>query len=186
MNPFPGHPPGLGDRAPDIRLQWKEGEFVSLSFFWTQSPILLVFLRHFGCIFCRQQLGELRFSYGEIRRLGTEVVTVSLAGPQRTEAFCQDQGVAFPCLADPEGKAFQAYRLPRGEFWQILGPAVLGRGIQAFLRGARLGRPEGSVRQLPGAFLVNQQGFIQIAHRARHAGDIPPVDFWLQAMQDSR
>src|SRR3990172_1691751 len=134
MNPFPGHPPGLGDRAPDIRLQWKDGEFVSLSFFWTQSPILLVFLRHFGCIFCRQQLGELRFSYGEIRRLGTEVVTVSLAGPQRTEAFCQDQGVAFPCLADPEGKAVQSYRLPRGEFWQILGPPVLGRGIRALLR----------------------------------------------------
>ncbi|MBI3015074.1 MAG: redoxin domain-containing protein [Candidatus Tectomicrobia bacterium] len=128
----------------------------------------------------------MRFSYGGIRRLGAEVVAVSLADPQRTEAFCQDQAVAFPCLADPEGKAFQAYHLPLGGFWQILGLPVWGKGVRAFLLGARWGRPEGPVRQLPGGFLVDRQGVIRAAYRSSHAGDIPPPDFWLQALRNLR
>jgi hypothetical protein len=40
--------PGVGNRAPDVRLTTPAGEPVDLSIAWRQGPALLVFLRHLG------------------------------------------------------------------------------------------------------------------------------------------
>jgi hypothetical protein len=38
----------VGDKAPDGRALDADGREVSLASYWTQGPILLTFLRHFG------------------------------------------------------------------------------------------------------------------------------------------
>lgn len=90
----------------------------------------------------------------------------------------------FPCLADPSGAAYRAYDLPRGGIRQILGPAVLARGIKAFLKGARGGRPVGPVKQLSGEFFIFSDGVIRAAHRARHAGDNRSASSWLREVRE--
>lgn len=40
--------PRVGTSAPDVELQNKEGQPVRLSDYWQRSPVVLVFLRHFG------------------------------------------------------------------------------------------------------------------------------------------
>jgi peroxiredoxin len=40
--------PQEGTPALDVQLRDKEGKNVSLSDYWQRSPIVLVFLRHFG------------------------------------------------------------------------------------------------------------------------------------------
>ena len=57
--------PALQSRS-DFELEDTEGSRFNLSDYWTKSLIVLVFLRHYGCTFCREQIAQLRSDYSGI------------------------------------------------------------------------------------------------------------------------
>lgn len=99
---------------------------------------------------------------------------------EQTRAFCREQDVPFPCLADPERTAYVAYGLETGTILQILGPRVWWRGIRAWKAGYSAGKPIGDVRQMPGVFLVDRSGIIRFIHRYRDISDNPPNELLLE------
>ena len=88
----------------------------------------------------------------------------------------------FPLFADPTGLAYAAYGLRRGRFAELFGPAVLRRALAATLRGYIAGLPAGDTRLLPGAFVIDRDGRIRLAHYARHVADHAPVDLLLSVL----
>jgi hypothetical protein len=40
--------PKVGDRAPDALVEAMDGSLVPLSTMWSEGPLVLVFLRHYG------------------------------------------------------------------------------------------------------------------------------------------
>ena len=80
----------------------------------------------------------------------------------------------MPAIADPEGQLYRGFGLGKGKLGQLLGPSVWARGMQAFLRGHFVGRPQGDVTLMPGFFLVEDRS-ICWEHRSRHAGDHPDL-----------
>ncbi len=50
------------------------------------SPVLLVFLRHFGCTFCRQTISQVSELSGELDRRGVRAVFVHLGTPEIAQA----------------------------------------------------------------------------------------------------
>jgi hypothetical protein len=80
---------------------------------------------------------------------------------------------------------YQAYGLEKGALWQYAGPQMWWRGLTSVLRyGAA--RPVGDVKQMPGAFVIDQDGKILYAHRAVHSGDHESYDEILRLFQASR
>jgi hypothetical protein len=77
----------------------------------------------------------------------------------------------FAGACSEDGAAFRAYGLARGGLWALFGPAVLRRGLAAFRKGFRSGKPVGDVLMLPGTFVVDAAGRIEVAAYAAHAGD---------------
>jgi hypothetical protein len=75
-------------------------------------------------------------------------------------------------IADPDRALHGAFGLVEGTIGQILGPRALLAGVRAVLKGNGVGKPRGSVRALPGAFLV-RDGEVVRRHVASHAGDRP-------------
>jgi peroxiredoxin len=116
------------------------------------------------------------------REHGAEVVLIGQGDVEHTRAFCREQDVPFPCLADPERKAYAAYGLSVGTPLQILGPRVWWRGARALLRGHSAGKPIGDVRQMPGLFLVDRAGIIRFIHRYRDIADNPPPEVLLEQL----
>lgn len=100
----------------------------------------------------------------------------------QTHAFCRDHAVPFPCLADPQRKAYAAYGLGAGRPTQIFGLRVWWRGLSALRRGYLAGKPIGDVRQMPGLFIVDQQGIIRFIHRYRDIADNPPNEVLLEQL----
>lgn len=88
----------------------------------------------------------------------------------------------FPLLADPKGEAYAAYGLERGRVAQLFGLRVLRRALTATLRGHLAGPPGGDPFLMPGAFVVDPDGRIRLAHYARHIADHPSVDRLLGAL----
>jgi len=78
--------------------------------------------------------------------------------------------VPFPCLADPDQAAYQAFEVARGSLSAVAGPRVWLPGLRALFRGG-MGKPGDDVFQLHGSFAIDQSGVVQLAHHPRNSAD---------------
>ena len=72
------------------------------------SPVLLVFLRHFGCSFCRQAISDVAELRGELDKRGVRPVFVHLGTPERAKPFFDYSGIwDVERVSDPEAAVYQ-------------------------------------------------------------------------------
>ena len=166
-----------GQRLQDL-VQTLEGavtqsgeSLVSLS---EASPLLLVFLRHAGCTFCREALGDIARARPAIERTGARIVLVHMGDSGAIAKLIEKNGlVDVDSICDPQQKLYKAFGLRRGRLLQLFGPKVLWRGLLAgVVRGHGIGSPAADSRQMPGLFLLNK-GAIVRRFRHRSASDRP-------------
>lgn len=168
--------PQIGDPAPDVTVRREDGSPIALSHLWQNGPVVLVFLRHLGCTFCREHIAQLRQDEARFRELGATIALISLSSPEATAEFCATRAPEdiFVCLSDPEKQAYRAFGLRRADIGELLAPHLWARGLQNMLHGHFAGMPKGDVYQLPGVFIVDRAGVVRYAHRHRDAADNPP------------
>jgi peroxiredoxin len=122
-----------------------------------QHPLLVVFLRHAGCTFCRETLADLSKHRTEIEAKGTRLALVHMGTAGAFAEFAGSYGLSdIPAVSDPERRLYRGIGLQRGKILQLLGWNVWLRGAQAFFSGHRVGKLEGDGTQMPGAFLLYQ------------------------------
>lgn len=179
-----------GDSAPDLQLFDGEGRIRSLSEFWATGPLVLQFMRHFGCGCLAQRWKALRT--GELEALtseGASVVMVFQAEPERTKVVAERRGYPRPVLCDPERMAYRAFDVLEGEppqviyDWDIpLGDLRVGEELIESRRGTEQALVD-HPWQLPAEFVIGQDGVIALAHRNQHCEDFPPLKLLVAALR---
>jgi peroxiredoxin len=150
------------------------------------SPLLLVFLRHAGCTFCREALGDIARARPAIDRTGVRIVLVHMGDSGAIAKFIEKNALGkVDSICDPEQKLYRAFGLKRGSFLQLLGPKVLWRGFLAgVVRGHGIGAPAADSSQMPGLFLLNK-GSIVRRFRHRSASDRPDYASICESLAES-
>jgi hypothetical protein len=139
----------------------------------TGRPVLLVFLRHFGCTFCREAVDEISKKRTTLESGGTRLAFVHLGTEEKANAFFTPYGLQdAPRFADPDGKLYEAFGLARAEWRQYLNQESILRMLVAWLNGNFVGLPAGDVQRMPGAFLV-KDGEIRKSFRHKLVSDRP-------------
>jgi hypothetical protein len=137
------------------------------------SPMLLIFLRHFGCSFCRQAISDVAEICGELARRGVRPVFVHLGTPERAKPFFDYYGIGdVERVSDPEAKIYQdpVFALPRiHPALTLLQPSVW----MGWLKGAIFKHGIGAIKEdghqkqglffLKGAKIVRQFRYKTIA-----------------------
>lgn len=137
-----------------------------------QQPLLVVFIRHAGCTFCREALADVSAALPQLRERGVGLAVVHMSDSARAAPLLGHYGLGeIDQFSDPGCRLFRAFELARGSIWQLLGPVVWLRGLPAIVRHG-LGRIDGDGFQMPGAFLL-KGGQIATAYRHRTAADRP-------------
>jgi peroxiredoxin len=137
------------------------------------GPIFLVFLRHFGCTFCREAVAELAAKRPAIEAQGAPLTFVHLGTEEKARWFFKPYGLLdVPRFGDPTGKLYEAFGLVRAELRQYLNAESIIRMFSAWRKGYFAFFPAGDVQRMPGAFLV-QQGEIRRAFRHKLVSDRP-------------
>lgn len=145
---------------------------VRFSGFWQERTTAFVFVRHLGCVFCREQLKDLRTHAQDIELAGLSLVVIVPDRPDVVTTFAAGFRPPFPILSDPRREAYQAYGLTEGTGAQLLNPHVIARSFGAMARGNFQGRSSGaSKRQLPGTAIVDRNGQMLHHHVAADAAD---------------
>ena len=101
--------PGVGQRAPDLRLPDLQGHLRRLAA-WRGHPVVVVFLASW-CEGCRDEMPALVRASHALHRRGLVVLGVDAAGePSATVArFARSYHVPFPILLDPSSGAMTTF-----------------------------------------------------------------------------
>ena len=136
-----------------------------------EGPTLLVFLRHFGCIFCRETLADLREAT-ESDPGFPDVLLFFQGSPIEGKAFLRRHWPAARAVSDADSFFYDAFGVTRGGLVEMFRPAVWTAKARAEARGHSNGPRQGDIWRMPGAFLVREDCVLW-AHEYRHAADHP-------------
>ncbi len=154
--------------APDFDVVLSTGETVPLRSLFERDKVALVFLRHLGCVFCREHVAQLR-RYPELN-----IAFVTLGTVEQTEAFRIAMKSPHRFICDPEKRLHQAFNLNKGGLAQMISPRVVARAIGATLSGHfQSATTVGDPMQMPGVFVIAPSGEVTWEHRSRDAADNP-------------
>lgn len=146
-------------------------------------PLIIVFLRHFGCTFCREALGELSSLRHEMERQGKVLVIVHMSDEdEAADILAQYQLADVHHISDKERKLYRYFGLRRGFLHQLFGPKVWIRGLKAgLIKGYGIGPLTGTDGfQMPGMFLYFK-GKVKRKYIHYSAADVPDYNSFIQA-----
>jgi peroxiredoxin len=159
---------------PEANQRFRTQHDVTIAALSSQSPVMLLFLRHSGCTFCREALSDFARSRQQLESQGVTPVLVHMGDNHEQAGFFAAYGVDdVHRVSDPQQLLYRAYDLHRGGFQQLLGPRVWWRGFKAAILGRHgVGKLVGDGFQMPGVFLVYKN---QVLAAKRHdtAADRP-------------
>lgn len=137
-----------------------------------RKPLLVVFLRHSGCTFCREAVADVANKRKEIEERGAEIAFVHMGQKEPIELL-EKHGLAdLHSFRDPSCSLYDTFGLKMGSFNQLLGPQVWWRGLTAWMSGHKSGSFDGNVFRMPGTFLMHNGELVR-AYRHRTACDRP-------------
>jgi peroxiredoxin len=122
----------------------------------SQGPLLLVFLRHFGCPLCQEMVADVAARRAAILASGTTVVFVHMHPEPQAADFFARYGVAdLQRVSDPDRTLYRAYDMARAtpSSWFSLG--TLRHYLDAIVRGRH--RPA-----LVGGDLLQMAGVVRL------------------------
>ncbi|WP_144113940.1 peroxiredoxin [Paraburkholderia sp. BCC1886] len=141
----------VGTIAPDFTLPATPDQKISLAEL-RGEPVILAFYPADWSPVCGDELGLFNAALGEFRRLGAQLVAISVDSAWSHAAYASQRNLHFPLLADfePKGevaKAYGVYRMPEGVCeralfvidregrvrWSFVSPISVNPGVDGIL-----------------------------------------------------
>jgi peroxiredoxin len=187
-------PPPHAGRLEDVVLKDHRGADVRLGELWRQQPVVLVFLRHYGCVFCRAHAVQLHHARERFAAAGARLALVGQGTPDDANRFRRAQSIDVPVYADPERRAYEGAGTKMATLSELLHPLIVARAIKhtvsSRVRQGSIAVHQGRIvdhpAQLGGVLAIAPDGSIRYAHMSEDASDIPPVNEVLAAIRAIR
>ena len=127
-----------------------------------ESPQLMVFLRHSGCVFFKEMLAILSRQREQIEAEGFTIVLVHMGPDEKVRPYLkQYQLEDVQQISDPERYLYEQAHIGKGSIAQVIGPRVWKSAVRALREGYSLGVPDGSPLQMAGISILNRGSFEQ-------------------------
>jgi peroxiredoxin len=122
----------------------------------SSDPLLLLFVRHAGCTFCREALSDLARVRDDIEQQGVQLAIVHMSRPMEATQMMEKYGLDdVHRFHDPHCVLYRAFGVPRGSFGQLLGPRVWWPGFRAaVVERHGIGKLAGDGFRMAAAFLL--------------------------------
>lgn len=151
-----------------------------------ESAVMVVFLRHFGCVFCRETVADIAHRRRALEMKGIRVAFVHMADEDVAAPFFAQYGLDDVArISDPDKRMYRAFGLERGTMRQLFGLKTLARGFKAgIVDGHGIGKWVGDVFQMPGVFVIHEGDIVE-SYRHDRASDRPNY-FGLAGCEDPK
>ena len=141
-----------------------------------KSPVLLVFLRHFGCSFCRKAISDVAELRAELEKRGVRPIFVHLGPSELAKVYFDYYKIGdVERICDPEAKIYQlpAFQLSRSHpAWTLVNPFVWAGWLKGALFTHGIGKIQGDGHQMPGIFFLKGPKIVR-SFIYKHISDEP-------------
>ena len=142
-----------------------------------EKPVMLVFLRHFGCVFCREAMLDIGKKRDEWSKKNINVVLVHMSDYDTAETYFKKYKISgIENISDPTCGLYASFGLGKGSVSQLFGLKNFIRGFETTVKGIPIGlRQIGDGFQMPGVFLLKVGKVIE-SYIHTSAADRPDYD----------
>lgn len=92
-----------------LKIINEKNEQVLISSLWKESPAVIIFIRHFGCISCRAHVEQVWSKKEQIKKNGTKIAFIGSGASYLISQFKSEFGITdAPIYTDPTLKTFDA------------------------------------------------------------------------------
>ena len=141
-----------------------------------ESPVLLVFLRHFECAFCAQAIDHVAQVRPQLQAKGVRPVFVHLGSPERAKAYFDYYGLTdVERISNPSATLYQLplFALSRtNPYLHLLNPTVWKGWLKGAMFKYGIGMIKDDAEQMPGVFFLKDRKIVR-AFRHRTIADEP-------------
>ena len=148
----------------NVALPDPDGTPLRLGELWAASPAVVVFLRHYGCIFCREHVAQLAEREEAFRQAGARLAAIGLGDRAHARAFREETGIRFPLLVDEERRAYRIARLRSASLLHLFYRENAAARRHARAAGHRQHRLGKHPLQLGGSFVFGPGDVVRFAH----------------------
>ena len=143
-----------------------------------ENPVLLVFLRHFGCVFCREAMKDIARKRKDWESKNINIVLVHMSDDETANQYFKKYNLSgIEYISDPACLLYSSFGLTKGSVSQLFGLKNWIRGFEVtVVKGTPIGlRQIGDGFQMPGVFLVSE-GKIMDSYIHASASDRPDYE----------
>lgn len=138
------------------------------------QKLMMVFLRHFGCTFCRETMTELSMKRAYIEATGTKIVLVHMVPAEVADEILDvyDLG-GVSHISDIHQRLYRKFDLGKTTILSLMGIPNWWRAFVAgILKGHLIGKPAGDSFQMPGVFLIERNRILN-KFTYKYVSDLP-------------
>jgi len=164
-------PLAVGQKAPQAAKQTPDGQTVSMDTIYRRMPTVLVFYRGGWCPYCNTQLSDLAQIEGELRRMGFQIVAVSMDKPAELRSTLDKSELGYTLLSDADAQLTRAFGLA----FRVDQPTIEKYTTYGIDLEAASGYDH-HILPVPAIYLIDTAGMIHFAHwnpdyKARLSGE---------------
>lgn len=135
-----------------------------------KQKTVLIFIRHFGCTFCRKSLDEIRKHRDELAKRGYRLIIVHSAEDDIAIKFFEQYHLSdIEFVSDPQGELYREFEIHRGTLGQLFGPRTILATLRYVFRYG-FGPQLGDGFRLPGVVIINK-GNLLYAQKHKRASE---------------
>ncbi|HEX2729991.1 MAG TPA: peroxiredoxin-like family protein [Polyangiaceae bacterium] len=140
---------------------------------WRERPLVVAFVRHFGCLFCFEQVAEMTAAAADIKRWGARFCVIGNGTPLHARVFMDEARLETDVFTDPARLLYKGIGMRHGVFTTV-NPTSSRNARRAYARGFRQRGVRGDPWQQGGALVVGRDGTVAFLQRFLVAGE--PTD----------
>jgi len=175
------------DALAEISLPDHDGRSTRIRDLWRDGPAVIVWLRQFGCPFCRAYAVELNRARAHFFDAGARLILIGQGTPEDAGRFRRHLSIELQVLTDADRVTYLWAGTKLATLDELIGPLVVGRAVVRMARERVLiGHNTADEAQLGGSIVVTPNGRVAFAHISRDASDVARPGDLLAAIGECR
>ena len=149
-----------------------KGQEQTLGALCAERPTLMLFVRHFGCIGCSENISLMAPRFKELEALGVRVLIIGCGPSLFIDGFMERHHLLFSPVEVYSDDSLATHRAAglMYSIWGGFSPRGLYEMARAFVAGNVSSGTEGDIKQQAGALLVDRDGVVRLYHRNESIG----------------
>lgn len=150
------------------------GKLISLEKY-KGKKVMLSFYRYSSCPLCNLRIHQLIQEEEYFSNKNLNLIAIFQSPKENIIQYVGKQGASFPIIADPKMELYNLYDVNSSFFKTLVGLFQFNKFRLARKNGFRVGVMDGDLKRVPADFIINEDGFIDIAYYGKDISDHLPI-----------